>query len=117
MSSLISEHREQLTHFQSLFQSYTGAHGTFQITATNAETGKKNGMAKTISRGAPLLAWEEHLAGGPKGLGAICALAQKTIPSVIAGASNDDQLEQNLEAVGWTLTADDLVEIERLSTD
>ncbi|MAG98896.1 MAG: hypothetical protein CMM08_19660 [Rhodospirillaceae bacterium] len=47
----------------------------------------------------------------------ICALAQKTIPSVIAGASNDDQLEQNLEAVGWTLTADDLVEIERLSTD
>ena len=44
-------------------------------------------------------------------------LAQKTIPSVIAGASNDDQLEQNLKAVEWTLTAEDLAEIEQLAAD
>ncbi|MDP7191368.1 MAG: hypothetical protein QF553_05830, partial [Alphaproteobacteria bacterium] len=93
MSSLISEHREQLTHFQSLFQSYTGAHGTFQITATNAETGKKNGMAKTISRGAPLLAWEEHLAGGPKGLGAIPLLDDGVSAQWAAIDIDDNQID------------------------
>ncbi len=44
-------------------------------------------------------------------------LAQKTVPSVIAGASNGEQLEQNLAAVGWSLRADDLAEIERLSSE
>ncbi|MDP6271020.1 MAG: aldo/keto reductase [Alphaproteobacteria bacterium] len=44
-------------------------------------------------------------------------LAQKTVPSVIAGASNDEQLEQNLKAVEWTLSAEDLAEIERLGSE
>ena len=70
MSSL-SEHRDQLTQFQALFPSYSGAYGSFHITETNAETGKKNGVAQTIRGPAPISAWDQHLAGGPKGLGAI----------------------------------------------
>ena len=67
----LSEHRDQLPVFQALFPSYSQAHGLFHITDTNAETGKKKGTAKTIRGPAPNSAWEQHIAGGPNGLGAI----------------------------------------------
>ena len=67
--SCLSEHRSQLTQFQALFTGYSQAYGAFEITGVDAQTGKKKGNARTIHRGAPIQAWEEHLAGGPKGLG------------------------------------------------
>ena len=67
MSSL-SKHQDQLAQFQALFLSYSKAHGIFEITGVAAQTGKIKGNARTIRRGATLQAWEEHLAGGPKGL-------------------------------------------------
>ena len=70
MSSL-SKHQDQLAQFQALFLSYSKAHGIFEITGVDAQTGKIKGNARTIRRGATLQAWEEHLAGGPKGLGTI----------------------------------------------
>jgi hypothetical protein len=47
------ESHDLLPTLQSLFISYSGAHGTFQITETTAETRKKIGVAKTVSEGAP----------------------------------------------------------------
>ncbi len=41
-------------------------------------------------------------------------LAQPTVSSVIAGATKPEQLELNVRAVNWTLTADDRVEINKL---
>jgi len=41
--------------------------------------------------------------------------ARPAVASVIAGATKPEQVEQNVAAVGWTLTADDLAEIDRLS--
>ena len=41
-------------------------------------------------------------------------LAQTPVASVIAGAAQPDQLEQNVKAGGWQLSADDLAAIERL---
>jgi aryl-alcohol dehydrogenase-like predicted oxidoreductase len=37
------------------------------------------------------------------------------IPSVIAGATKPEQVEQNIAAVGWTLSAADLAEIDRIT--
>lgn len=37
------------------------------------------------------------------------------VSSVIAGASTPAQVEQNVRAVGWELTADDMTEIDRLT--
>ena len=37
------------------------------------------------------------------------------LASVIAGATKAEQVEQNVKAAGWTLTADDLAEIDRLT--
>lgn len=37
------------------------------------------------------------------------------ISSIIAGATRPDQVEQNVAAVGWTLSADDLAEIDRIT--
>jgi aryl-alcohol dehydrogenase-like predicted oxidoreductase len=42
-------------------------------------------------------------------------LARRPVASVIAGATKPEQVEQNVKAAGWTLTADDLAEIDRLS--
>jgi aryl-alcohol dehydrogenase-like predicted oxidoreductase len=42
-------------------------------------------------------------------------LAQPTLASVIAGATRPEQLEQNVKAAGWALTADDLKEIDQLT--
>jgi aryl-alcohol dehydrogenase-like predicted oxidoreductase len=41
--------------------------------------------------------------------------ANPTVSSVIAGASLPEQVEQNVKAPGWTLTADDIAEIDQLS--
>ena len=41
-------------------------------------------------------------------------LARPTVASVIAGASNAEQIEQNVKAAGWTLTPEDLAEIDKL---
>jgi aryl-alcohol dehydrogenase-like predicted oxidoreductase len=37
------------------------------------------------------------------------------VPSIIAGATRPEQVEQNVAAVGWTLSADDLAEIDRIT--
>jgi aryl-alcohol dehydrogenase-like predicted oxidoreductase len=37
------------------------------------------------------------------------------IPSIIAGATRPEQVEQNVAAVGWMLSADDLKEIDRIT--
>lgn len=42
-------------------------------------------------------------------------LAKPELASVIAGATKPEQVEQNVKAVGWSLTASDLAEIDRLT--
>jgi aryl-alcohol dehydrogenase-like predicted oxidoreductase len=42
-------------------------------------------------------------------------LAQNPVASVIAGATRPDQLEQNVKAGDWALTADELSEIDRIA--
>jgi aryl-alcohol dehydrogenase-like predicted oxidoreductase len=37
------------------------------------------------------------------------------IPSIIAGATRPEQVEQNIAAVGWALSAADLAEIDRIT--
>jgi aryl-alcohol dehydrogenase-like predicted oxidoreductase len=41
--------------------------------------------------------------------------SQPIVSSVIAGATRPEQLDQNVKAVNWTLTPDDLAEIDRLT--
>ena len=41
--------------------------------------------------------------------------AQPVVSSVICGATRPEQVEQNVKAAGWTLSADDLAEIDRLT--
>jgi aryl-alcohol dehydrogenase-like predicted oxidoreductase len=43
--------------------------------------------------------------------------ARPTVASVIAGATKPEQVEQNVRAVDWALTPQDLIEIDRLSSD
>jgi aryl-alcohol dehydrogenase-like predicted oxidoreductase len=43
-------------------------------------------------------------------------LAQKPVSSVIAGATRPEQLEQNVNAGSWELTADELAEIDKLTS-
>ncbi|MEA2792337.1 MAG: hypothetical protein QOG73_4743 [Acetobacteraceae bacterium] len=42
-------------------------------------------------------------------------LAQRPVTSVIAGATRPEQLEQNVKAGDWTLTAEELAEIDRIA--
>ena len=37
------------------------------------------------------------------------------VSSVIAGASRPEQVEQNVAAIGWTLTADERAEVDRIT--
>ena len=37
------------------------------------------------------------------------------VSSVIAGATKPEQLEQNVKAVGWALTTDEMAEIDKLT--
>jgi aryl-alcohol dehydrogenase-like predicted oxidoreductase len=41
--------------------------------------------------------------------------ARPCVASVIAGATKAEQVEQNVAAVSWALTPDDLAEIDRLT--
>ena len=41
--------------------------------------------------------------------------AQTPVSSVIAGATKPEQLEQNVAAVGWSLTPEELAEVDRLT--
>ena len=41
--------------------------------------------------------------------------ARPQVSSVIAGATSVAQVEQNVRAIGWTLSVDDLAEIDRLT--
>jgi len=43
-------------------------------------------------------------------------LQRPTVSSVIVGARNEEQLRQNLGAVGWTLTADQMARLDAAST-
>jgi aryl-alcohol dehydrogenase-like predicted oxidoreductase len=40
---------------------------------------------------------------------------QPTVSSIIAGVTRPEQVEQNVAAIGWTLTAADLAEIDRIT--
>ncbi len=43
-------------------------------------------------------------------------LAQRpTVASVIAGATKPEQIEQNVKAIGWTLTPEELAEIDKIT--
>ena len=43
-------------------------------------------------------------------------LAQRpTVTSVIAGATKPEQIEQNVKAVSWTLTPEEIAEIDKLT--
>jgi aryl-alcohol dehydrogenase-like predicted oxidoreductase len=42
--------------------------------------------------------------------------AQPQVSSVIAGASQPEQIEQNVKAIGWALSAEELQEIDRITT-
>lgn len=42
-------------------------------------------------------------------------LSDPIIPSVIAGASKPEQLEQNVNAAGWTMTATERAEVDRIT--
>jgi aryl-alcohol dehydrogenase-like predicted oxidoreductase len=47
---------------------------------------------------------------------AICwLLARPQVASVIAGATRPEQVEENVEAASWTLSSEDLAEIDRLA--
>jgi aryl-alcohol dehydrogenase-like predicted oxidoreductase len=41
--------------------------------------------------------------------------AQPQVASVIAGASTPEQVEQNVQAATWVLSAEDLAEIDRIT--
>jgi aryl-alcohol dehydrogenase-like predicted oxidoreductase len=41
--------------------------------------------------------------------------SQSHVPSIIAGATKPEQVEQNIAAVGWTLSAADLAAIDRIT--
>jgi aryl-alcohol dehydrogenase-like predicted oxidoreductase len=42
-------------------------------------------------------------------------LAKPFVPSVIAGASTPEQVEQNVGATGWTLSPEELREVDRIT--
>jgi aryl-alcohol dehydrogenase-like predicted oxidoreductase len=41
--------------------------------------------------------------------------ARAPVASIIAGATKPEQIEANVKATGWTLTADEMAEIDRLT--
>ena len=47
---------------------------------------------------------------------AFCWLASRPqVASVIAGATRVEQVEQNVKAIGWTLTPEEIAEIDRIT--
>jgi aryl-alcohol dehydrogenase-like predicted oxidoreductase len=43
-------------------------------------------------------------------------LMRPAVSSVIAGASSPEQLKQNIAAMGWTLTPEEMAEIDQITT-
>jgi aryl-alcohol dehydrogenase-like predicted oxidoreductase len=41
--------------------------------------------------------------------------AQPQVSSVIAGATRVEQIEQNVKAIDWVLTAEELAEIDKIT--
>ena len=41
--------------------------------------------------------------------------ARPTVGSIIAGATKPEQIEANVKAAGWTLTADEMAEIDKIT--
>jgi aryl-alcohol dehydrogenase-like predicted oxidoreductase len=41
--------------------------------------------------------------------------ARPTVASVIAGATRPEQIETNVKAAGWALSAEDLAEIDKIT--
>jgi aryl-alcohol dehydrogenase-like predicted oxidoreductase len=41
--------------------------------------------------------------------------ARPQVASVIAGATRLEQVEQNVKAIGWALSADEMAEIDRIT--
>ena len=84
---------EEAKTFKALFSGYSQAHGAFEIKETDSQTGKIKGNARTMHRGATLREWEEHLAGGPKGLGAIPLLDDGVSVKWAAIDIDDNQID------------------------
>jgi aryl-alcohol dehydrogenase-like predicted oxidoreductase len=42
-------------------------------------------------------------------------VSHQSVTSVIAGATRPEQIDQNVRAVGWDLSADELAEIDRIT--
>jgi aryl-alcohol dehydrogenase-like predicted oxidoreductase len=84
-------------------------------------------LHKTVSAAPPVA--DEHLYKVVDALDAVAAQTGKTIPqialnwllqrptvsSVIIGARNEEQLRQNLGALGWNLTADQMAALDKAS--
>ncbi|MGA8730498.1 MAG: aldo/keto reductase [Terracidiphilus sp.] len=84
-------------------------------------------LHKTADFGPPVA--DEHLYAVVDALDAVAAETGKTIPqialnwllqrptvsTVIVGARNEEQLRQNLAAVGWNLTADQIATLDKAS--
>jgi aryl-alcohol dehydrogenase-like predicted oxidoreductase len=41
--------------------------------------------------------------------------ARPQVSSVIAGATRPEQVEQNVKAIAWTLTAEEMAEIDKIT--
>jgi aryl-alcohol dehydrogenase-like predicted oxidoreductase len=62
-----------------------------------------------------LAAFAEERGHTPLELAFSWLLSRPTVGSVIAGASNPEQIQQNVAATSWTLTAEELTEIDKLA--
>jgi len=52
----------------------------------------------------------------PRRLGLSWLAAQSQVASVIAGATRVEQVEQNVNAIGWSLNAEEMAEIDSVTT-
>ena len=99
---------EDVEAFKTLFSGYTEAHGTFEIKTTDPQTGKKSGKAQTMPGAPAISAWQGHLAGAPRGLGAIPLLGDgKSVKWAAIDIDVNDidhaSLEKKVEDLGLPL--------------
>jgi aryl-alcohol dehydrogenase-like predicted oxidoreductase len=88
---------------------------------------KESRLHKTAEQGPPVV--DEYLYTVVDALDAVAKETGKTVPqialnwllqrptvsSVIVGARNEEQLKQNLGAVGWNLTAEQVTQLDKAS--
>ena len=88
---------------------------------------KESRLHKTAEQGPPVV--DEYLYTAVDALDAVAKETGKTVPqtalnwllqrptvsSVIVGARNEEQLKQNLGAVGWNLTAEQVTQLDKAS--